>query len=766
MLTFNAIGYLCEDEYIMHEEPKNSTLFTTGNGYMGIRGSFEEFGSLRIQGAFIRGLIDEIIEVIEPFPDNEYMKKFYLDEGKLKAFEYQDSIINFADILLMRVSIDGEVFYPWEGKILSWERYLNTHTAVLHRNVVWENAKGNVTELKFERFASFYDEHVYCQRVTVVPRNHDKPIFFESGIDTRVKTGGQKVCTKISSEVHDDRLFYHCKIGTKYGFEIALAVQSNFFEGQKKIVGNISEKSHHGILSSGIFIPGVENQEYVLEKIIYINTSRDPGVPEDIDTHARMSLEKYQDQTYHQLLHAHIGAYQKYFAQMDISIVGDHEADSALRFSTYHTAISASMNDSVHSLSAKSLSGEKYNNFVWWDCEVYQLPIFIHTAPETAKLALMYRYRLIEKAREIARSKGYQGARYPFVSSVDGGEKVWEYCRHPFMQIHISGDVAWGGINYYRNTRDVEFMQKYGLEIVWEVARYFSCRVEFVNDRYELRNVTGTDEHHPYVHNDAYTNYLAHMVMVKACEYFEELGDCEAAVRIHASIDEMKKFKAIAEKFYLPMERNGLIPQFDGYFELNRELEEAGGHSAKSFQMKKSGLYHKSQVIKQPDVMLIYSLLNIELPPESYAINWDYYEQMCETSSSLSFPPHAICAADNKRMLSFYKNFMKTVRMDIDDLHECAWQGIHAGCAAGGYMAVFRGVFGIMPMEKCIKINPNIMPWWKQVTLSFTYQGATFKAVLTQNRLTLIPLNKQREIEVVLRGRSIHVFEDEVTFDL
>ena len=74
-----------EDQFIMTEEAQNAALFTTGNGYIGVRGSFEEYGSLRIQGAYIRGIMDEVVEVFEPFAENEYMKKYYIDEEKLTA---------------------------------------------------------------------------------------------------------------------------------------------------------------------------------------------------------------------------------------------------------------------------------------------------------------------------------------------------------------------------------------------------------------------------------------------------------------------------------------------------------------------------------------------------------------------------------------------------------------------------------------------------------------------------------------------------------
>lgn len=78
MLDYNAKGYLREEKYSLNNDAKHATLFTTGNGYMGIRGSYEEFGSSRVQGAYVRGLIDEIVEVMEPFPDNIYMKNTIL----------------------------------------------------------------------------------------------------------------------------------------------------------------------------------------------------------------------------------------------------------------------------------------------------------------------------------------------------------------------------------------------------------------------------------------------------------------------------------------------------------------------------------------------------------------------------------------------------------------------------------------------------------------------------------------------------------------
>lgn len=719
---------MVENVYDMAEEPLNSALFTTGNGYMGIRGSFEEFGSLRIQGTYIRGLIDEITEIVEPFCDNEYMKHYYIDEVKLKHFEKQDSVINFADILFLRVEIDGEVFYPWEGEILSWERYLNTKNATLVRNVTWKSSKGHITELFFERFASMDNDHIYCIKVSVKPVNYSAPVKIISGIDTRVKTNGQHITTVEETSVDKNKVYVLTNIGSKFGFKIAVsAISGTDGQGEWKEYCN-----EEGIYASECLFDAEEGTTYTTEKVMRIISSRET---DDLSP-------CYLDGNYEEYKTAHQKAYTDVLSVVDCKIEGDVEADGGVRFSNYHSIISVAKNDSVHGLSAKGLTGERYNNFVWWDSEIYQLPIFIYTMPEAAKYAIMYRYNMLKAAKKNAELEGRKGARFAFCSSVEGDERVWEYARHPFMQIHITADVAYGVIHYVTATGDREFLKDYGLEIITECCRYWQDRLEMVNSRYELRRVTGSDEHHPYVNNDAYTNYLVKIVLEKTAGYCEEYG---------VLTDEAKVWKEIAAKIYLPIENSGLIPQFDGYFNLSRTLEEAGGSSAKSFQMKSSGLYHKSQIIKQPDVMLLFSYLNIPFDKDVYAINWDYYEHMCESSSSLSFAPHSVCAADNGRMLSAYNYLLETAYIDVKDIHHCGWQGIHSGCAAGAWYAVFRGFGGVVCREDCIEINPHMVPWWESLSFDFFYKGARYSVKMTENTYTLTS-DSATEAIVVFKG--------------
>ena len=753
MIQFNKSGFLTENCYNLTDEPKHAALFTTGNGYMGIRGSFEEFGSSRIQGAYIRGLIDEIVEVMEPFPDNEYMKKYYFDEQALKDFETQDSCINFADFLLVRFYVNNKLFTPWEGKILKWERYLDVDRAVLVRKVDWCDDNGNETRFCFERFASYADEHLYVMCCSAQPLNHKQPITVVSGIDKKVRTGGQRIIIENEEKLAGTDIYYRLTAGKKYGFGAAMSVHSAF--KAENAEPQINEYNRDGVIGTQAVFSGGAG-EITLVKTIWINTTRDEEKGLSLPMR---EIAHYRLTSYEELLKEHCDVWKPLLRRFDIKIEGDAEADSALRFSNYHTIISACLSDSVHGLSAKSLSGERYNQFVWWDAEIYQLPIFRYAYPQIARLSLNYRYKQLNDARENAREQGYCGARFPFVSSVGGKEKIWKYARHPHLQIHITADVGYSAITYYLNTGDDAYLREEGYELISEVLRYWISRATQCGNRYEILNVTGTDEHHPYVDNDAYTNYLVKFIFDKGLKLFEQ----DSASEKFLGREEREQMRDFAEKLYLPLDDNGMIPQFDGYFQLSRSLETAGNGTGKNFQMKQSGLYHESQVIKQPDVALLYSYINAPLSKKYYAQNWDYYEVMCESSSSLSFAPHAICSADNGRMLSFQKYFMQTVRVDIDDLFHCAWQGIHAGCAAGGYFAVLRGLFGIHTEEGYLSFCPVRMPFWTKVSLPVVYRGRNLFCVLTQNMLTVKMEGDPLEIRVngakyLLKGKKTFTF--------
>ena len=692
-------GNIIESSYVIEEEGKNASLFGIGNGYFGIRGSFEEFGDNLIQGCYVRGVFDHIIENPQTYSVNKYMKRYYFDAEKAKEFEYEDSCINIGDIQAFRIYIDKKLFLPWDYEILEYERKFDFSSGGLTRRMKVRDEKGNETLLSFYKSCSFFCNHVFFQEMKIEKLNHNLPIEVRSGIDFMVKTMGQKKSVPTILERNDDYTYIHSEFGDHYHMSGDFYFQ-NETEGYTKL----------GFDDSSLFYSDrylMNGKEATIKKKVLFYANIDDFTEKDVDRN--LSLD------YRTCYLESSETFKKIFKDIDVLIEGNDELDSLIRYSNYQTLIGFDRIDSVHSLSAKNLTSEKYNQFVWWDCEIYQLPYFLIHFPKESRSILEYRYRCLNQAKENAKSEGYKGAKFAFCSSVTGAEQVWIYARHPFLQIHINSDVAYGILNYYKHTHDSIFMKEMGMEMIEEILLYFISRSTFFEGQYHLLNVTGTDEHHDYVNDDAYTNYSLHYVL---SEFIKLIDEFDYPLKNTA----MKELIDYKEKLFLPQFHNRILPQFDGYLSLseNTVLDEEAKNFTPGFQMKQPALYHLCQTIKQPDVLLLYSYLDIGMK-DNYKENYEFYLTRCEASSSLTYPVHAIAAIDNDDEEEFKKNLYSSLRIDIDDLHSGAKEGIHAGCLTGGYLALFRGLLGIQIERDYIKIHPHHFKDIKGLKLSFRY---------------------------------------------
>lgn len=256
-------------------------------------------------------------------------------------------------------------------------------------------------------------------------------------------------------------------------------------------------------------------------------------------------------------------------------------------------------------------------------------------------------------------------------------------------------------------------------------------------NRYEILQVTGTDEHHPYVDNNAYTNYSVHHVLTDTLRLLAQYGGALDGVRakIGFTAEDEAEIRQVADGLYLPMGRGGMIPQFDGYFDLSRELEVQGGSKSGYTQMKQAGLYNKSQVIKQPDVLMLFAYQNLEWPEQVYRRNLDYYQGRCEAASSLSYCVHSICFADMDMPESTYGYLMETAEMDLKNMHGGTENGVHSGCATGAWMAVVRGVAGMKMRETGVTFAPHFIPWWEEVSFHCVWHGLDYQVTLSNEEL-------------------------------
>ncbi|MGQ9852568.1 MAG: hypothetical protein ACUVTG_04115 [Candidatus Oleimicrobiaceae bacterium] len=163
-----------------------------------------------------------------------------------------------------------------------------------------------------------------------------------------------------------------------------------------------------------------------------------------------------------------------------------------------------------------------------------------------------------------------------------------------------------------------------------------------------------------------------------AAMLMEKLGLTEEKVR---------GWTEIANRIYIPYDsRSGLIEQFQGYLSLEDvELDGLEPRTCSVWDLLGPERTRRLQIIKQPDVLMLFCLLLEEFPPEALRINWDYYEPRTDHrfGSSLGPAVHAILACRVGDVDRAYEHFLRAALVDLQDLRGNTSDGIHAASCGG-----------------------------------------------------------------------------------
>ncbi len=275
---------------------------------------------------------------------------------------------------------------------------------------------------------------------------------------------------------------------------------------------------------------------------------------------------------YENLLQAHQIEWDKYWQNSDVEIEGDDESQLSIRFALYHILIAAPRQDDHVSIGAKTLSGFGYKGHIFWDTELFIVPPLTLTQPHLARNLLMYRYHNLAGARKKAAEGGYEGAMFPWESTDTGEETTprWSDPQPDGTRIriwtgdseqHISTDITYAILQYWRWTGDDAFMGQYGAEIVLDTAVFWGSRVEAKNGRYELSQQIGPDEYHENVDNSVFTNRMVvwHLTQALALlDWLNKHAHADAA-RLTTSLkltpERLAHWQDIIDKMYIPFDQ-------------------------------------------------------------------------------------------------------------------------------------------------------------------------------------------------------------------
>ena len=239
-----------------------------------------------------------------------------------------------------------------------------------------------------------------------------------------------------------------------------------------------------------------------MDKLVAICTSRDPDRVRHREPcrtgAAPCSREHRGAGGFDSVVAASRAVWERLWEDCDCEVVGNARYTRALRFCIYHLLIAANPDDPTVNIGANALAGERYRGHVFWDTEIFMLPFYILTQPDTAKALLRYRHHTLDGARANSREYGTGGARYAWESAdtgreecpkftADGANRFWTREE----EIHVSADVAYGIVRYVEATGDTAFLHDVGAEILFETSRFWVDRVEPCGRRRGVRAPPG-----------------------------------------------------------------------------------------------------------------------------------------------------------------------------------------------------------------------------------------------------------------------------------
>ncbi len=711
-------------EGIAHTE----TIFTIGNGLVGVRGSFEEGYPNDTPSTLVAGIFNH-------------------QEGELVP-----ELVSMPNWLSFRVSVNGEECRLSEGRIIGYERILDMHSGTLKRGVLWLSPQRTVLRLLFERFASLAHPHILALRVQLqVLGEGEYTISVLSALDGTVHNpGGINHWGPQTFKAEGDHLSFY---GETNQSAYRVAMQSQLFIEDKAVVWEDCSSERVAAHRGTFTVQGDEKITCI--KLVTLHTSRDSARPQES---CAVTLRDAANKGYLALKNEHDLAWKRYWEDFDVIIEGDEVAQRALRFCIYHILIATPTADERVSIGAKTLSGFGYKGHVFWDTELFMVPLLTLCRPDLSKRLLMYRYHNLHGARAKAAEAGYEGAMFPWESTDTGLETTPRWANEVNAQgeririwtgdneQHISTDIAYAVLQYWRWTGDDHWFVRYGAEIVLDTARFWASRAEWNADknRYELRMQIGPDEYHENVDNSVFTNRLVVWHLQQAIEVWHWLRQNapEAAEKFTLSLAindiVLAKWAEIAQKMWIPMSdvNGGVFEQFENFFQRLHPFNLAD-YSPRTANMDWLLGHEKTQrtrVIKQADVVMLMALLGEELGDKDFLRrNWETYYPIVDHGSSLSPSIHAWVAARLGLIETAYELFIYAATIDLEDHKGNVRDGIHAASCGGVWQAVVFGFCGLHLTPDGPQVRPHLPAHWRRVRFKVRYHNQPYSFDITSN---------------------------------
>ncbi len=714
----------------------NGNKFLLGNGYMGYRGTLEEFEKGQLVACNLLGIYD-------------------------KAGDKWREPVNAPNGFYTRLSCDGSQVGTLKSEPLEHLHCLDIKSGLHSRRSVFAGRDGNSIEIESERFLGLSDVHLMCMKYSIKAASKCS-IVIETGIDGDVWDINGPHLVHMKPESKGELIVIDSATG-ELGCKVSVAESMAFAPEAWSEMSQQIVTEDKKILRKIVF-EAQPGQVYTLYKYVSVYTGND-GV-EDALASAETGCLHARSRGYAELAALNRAEWEKRWNISDVRISGDDTAQLALRYSIYHLLSIAPAHSDKASIPARGLSGQVYKGAIFWDTEMFMLPFFLYTNPGIAKNLMRYRVHTLDGARRKAAEYGYRGAYYAWESQDTGddacthfnvtdvftGRPMRTYFRD--KQIHISTDVVYGIWQYYSMTGDESILLEGGAEVILECARFLLSYAYFKKDknRYEILDVTGPDEYHERVNNNAFTNMMVKNTLEVAGKTLKLLEEkhaavCSELVKRLGCEAELDILHEMNDLLYIPQpDSNSLIiEQFDGYHRMEDiSLKELKSRiiNPNEYLGGGNGIAATTKILKQADTVLMLNLFKDRYPYEVKKANWEYYEPRTEHGSSLSPCVYALLATDIGNPEWAYKYFLKTATIDLTgESKQYAGTiyigGTHPAANGGAWMAAILGFAGVSYNGSTAVINPKLPAVWNTLEFKLVLSGQIFGVSIDKSSVTL-----------------------------
>ncbi|WP_166354693.1 glycoside hydrolase family 65 protein [Phytoactinopolyspora limicola] len=705
---------------------QSESVFALSNGHIGLRGNLDEGEPHGLPGTYLNSFYE-----LRPLPHAE-AGYGYPEQGQ--------TILNVTNGKLIRLLVDDEPFDLRYGEVRSHKRTLDLRAGTLERAVEWVSPTGNAVRVHSTRLVSFTHRAVAAICYEVEPLDDKTRLVVQSGLVANEELPAARADPRVAavleaplqSEQHlangAGGLLIHRTRAS--GLRMAAAMTHLVDSPQDEVVSTEAFPDWVRTTIACVLRPG---QRLRVVKLLAYGWS------------SQRSLPALRDQVGAALASARLAGWEglrndqreyldEFWDAGDVRVEGDPEVQQAVRFGMFHVLQAGARNE-MRPIAAKGLTGPGYDGHVFWDTEMFALPVLIYTKPQAAVQVLRWRHATLDLARDRARTLGLKGAAFPWRTI--RGHETSGYWPAGTAAFHIGAAIADATMRYVQATGDDTFEREVGVELLVETARlWHSLGHHDRHGDFHIDGVTGPDEYSAIANDNVYTNLMAQRNLAGAADAVDRHP--EVAERLGVQPEEPRAWLEAAAAMVVPYDAElGVHQQSEGFTRFQEW--DFTATKPEEYPLLLTHPYfdlYRRQVSKQADLVLAMHWRGDVFSPDEKARNFRYYEARTTRDSSLSACTQAVLAAETGHLELAYDYLGEAALTDLHDTHSNTSDGVHLASLAGSWIALVAGFGGMRDHDGVLAFAPRLPEHISRLDFSLLWRDLRLRVSIAAREVT------------------------------